>query len=149
MQDIVTLLSVIVVLVTFGFGYIERRSNERRQRTLEFLMKVIEGEGPIHEAHIQFASWVKSNRTFLDDDVSIEDDNVIIKLLDYYDLVADTAIRKVIDKEMIILHLGGRMRTTYTTLSNYIHSRRKRLGRSGLYLSLEKFINNHIQQKDV
>ena len=145
----ITLLSVIVVLVTFGFGYIERRSNERRQRTLEFLMKVIEGEGPIHEAHLTFASWVKNNRTFTDDEVNEEDDNVIIKLLDYYDLVADTAGRKVIDQEMIILHLGGRMRTTYSTLSGYIQSRRKRLGRSGLYLPLEKFVNNHICHKDV
>jgi hypothetical protein len=112
-------------------------------------LKVIEGEGPIHEAHLEFASWARNNRVFENDEVSQDEDTVIIKLLDYYDLVSDTAMQGVIDKEMIILHLGGRIRSTYSILSNYIDHRRKRLNRKGLYLPLEKFIKKHICEKDV
>ena len=149
MEDIVAFLSVIVVLITFVFGYIERRSSDRRQRTLEFLLKVIEGEGPIHEAHLQFALWAKNDRVFENDEVTYDEDYIIIKLLDYYDLIADTATRGVIDKEMIILHLGGRMRSTYSILSNYIQHRRRRLNRNGLYLPLEDFIKKDICEKNV
>jgi len=149
LEDIVTLLSVIVVLITFVFGYMERRASDRRQRTLEFILKIIEGEGPIHEAHLQFALWAKSNRVFENDEVSHDEDNVIIKLLDYYDLIADTATQGVIDKKMIILHLGGRMRTTYSILSNYINHRRKKLNRKGLYLPLETFIKKDICESNV
>lgn len=98
---------------------------------------------------MEFALWVKRNRLFENDDVSQDEDSVIIRLLDYYDLVADTAMRGVIDKEMIVLHLGGRMRSTYSILSNYIHHRRKKLNRNGLYLPLENFIKKYICEKDV
>ena len=144
MKDIITYLSVFVVLITFIFGYMERRSGDRKQRTLDFLLKVIEGEGAIHEAHLELASWVRNSKVFENDDVSPEEDHVIIRLLDYYDLVADSATRGVIDKNMIILHLGGRMRATYTLLSNYITHRRERLARNGLYLPFEKFVKHYI-----
>lgn len=149
MQDILTSLSILVVLFSFIFGYLERRSSDRRKRTLEFLLKVIESDGPIHDAHLKFAAWVTASRIFEDDQVSIEDDEVIIRLLDYYDLIADTAMKKVIDKEMVVLHLGGRMRTTYSALSNYVIHRRERLGREGLYKPLEEFITQDVANRSV
>jgi hypothetical protein len=55
----------------------------------------------------------------------------------------------VIDKEMVIVHLGGRMRTTYELLSNYIVHRRIRLSREGLYKNLENFITKEIADKQI
>ncbi|MET0069965.1 MAG: hypothetical protein ABW096_07990 [Candidatus Thiodiazotropha sp.] len=149
MQDILTSLSILVVLFTFIFGYLERRASDRRKRTLEFLLKVIESDGPIHEAHLKFAAWAAASRVFENDQISAEDDEVIIRLLDYYDLIADTAKKKVIDKEMVILHLGGRMRTTYSILSHYVILRRERLGREGLYKPLEEFIAQDVANRSV
>ncbi|PVV11540.1 MAG: hypothetical protein B6D77_06765 [gamma proteobacterium symbiont of Ctena orbiculata] len=149
MEDILTSVSILVVLFTFIFGYLERRASDRRKRTLEFLLKVIESDGPIHEAHLKFAAWAAASRVFEDDQVTAEDDEVIIRLLDYYDLIADTAKKKVIDKEMVILHLGGRMRSTYSVLSNYVIHRRKRLRREGLYKVLEVFIIKDVANKNV
>ena len=103
MEEIITFSSVIVVLLTFLFGYLERRASDRRQRTLEFLLKIIEGEGTIHEAHLCFAAWVRGNRVIENDEVSQNDDQVIIKLLDFYYLIADTTMKGVIDRQMIIL----------------------------------------------
>ncbi|MCB1327527.1 MAG: hypothetical protein H7A21_14025 [Spirochaetales bacterium] len=148
-ESLVTLLSVAAVLITFLFGFMERRSSDRRQRTLEFLLKVIEGEGPIHEAHVKFAGWARQARVFENDELLEEEDNIVIKLLDYYDLVADTAFRGVIDKNMIVLHLGGRMKSTFDLLENYVHHRRIRLRRKGLYLPLETFVRKHVQGRSV
>jgi len=149
MEEIITFSSVIVVLLTFLFGYLERRASDRRQRTLEFLLKIIEGEGTIHEAHLYFAAWIRDNRVIENDEVSQDDDLVIIKLLDFYDLIADTTMKGVIDRQMIILHLGGRMRSAFSLLSNYIQHRRERLNRPRLYMPLETFINEHILNSDV
>lgn len=147
MQDY--LLTSIPLLILFFLGYLERKISNRRNRTLEFLLKVIEDDGPIHTAHIQSALWVCEGRRFEDDNVSFEEDETIIRLLDYYDLIADTATKDVIDKEMVILHLGGRMRTTYELLSNYIVHRRIRLSREGLYKNLENFITKEIADKQI
>jgi hypothetical protein len=139
----------VVVFITFTAGYLERRASDRRQRTLDFLLTIIEGKGTIHDAHIEFANWASNSREIADDKVDSEDDQTIVRLLDYYDLVADTSMRGVIDKDMIILHLGGRMRSTYRLLERYIAARREKLARPGLYKPLELFVNNHILDKQV
>jgi hypothetical protein len=147
MQDY--LITSIPLLILFFLGYLERKISNRRNRTLEFLLKVIENDGPIHTAHLRSALWVCEGRIFEDDNVSFDEDETIIRLLDYYDLIADTAMKKVIDKEMVILHLGGRMRTTYVLFSKYISQRRLRLSRDGLYKHLENFITNEIADKKI
>ena len=149
MQDILTSVSILVVLITFAVGYLERRSSDRRRRTLEFLLAIIENEGPIHEANLEFATWISKARVFKNDNVNSEEDKIIIKLLDYYDLISDTAIRGVVDEEMIIVHLGGRMRSAFKMLTNYVHARRETLGRSGLYMPFETFVKNHIRDRNV
>jgi hypothetical protein len=149
LEEYSTAASILIAFAIFVFGYLERRAGNRRQRTLDFLMTIIQNEGPVHDAHIEFATWINNGRTFGDDKVSLEEDKVLIRLLDFYDLVADTAMRGAIDKEMVILHLGGRMRTTYHALANYIQARRETLDRPGLYKLFENFVTRHINNRNV
>jgi hypothetical protein len=145
MGDILTSISILIVLTTFIIGYFERRSYSRRRRTLEFLRAVIEDDGPIHQANCRVATWLGEGRVIACDELEADDDQTIITLLDYYDLVSDTATQAVIDREMVIRHLGGRMAAAHELLSAYISCRRRRLGRPELYQTLECFVSRHLK----
>jgi hypothetical protein len=148
-EGIVAITSVSIVFITFVIGYLERRNSNRRRRTLEFLLTIIVDEGPIQDVNIEFANWIREGRVFRSDKVNPDEDRLIIKLLDFYDLISDTAKRGIIDKEMIIIHLGGRMYSTYEMLMNYIHARREKLDRPMLYMPFENFVNNEIKDRSV
>lgn len=140
-QDIITAVSILIVFVTFIAGYLERKRYNRRQRTLEFLQSIILEDGPIFRANDQIALWAGEGRTFVSDDIDDKEAMItIVRILNYFDLIADSAIRGIIDKEMIIVHLGGRMRNTYELLSQYITARRSTLGRPDLYKPYETFV---------
>lgn len=147
--DILTSVPILIVLVTFVVGYLERRFSDRRRRTLEFLVAIIEDEGPIHNANIEIAIWISKGRVIENDDIDSDEDKKIMTLIDYYDVISDTAMRGVVDKEMIILHLGGRMRSAYKMVAKYIEARRVTLGRPGLYKPFEDFLTKHIKNREV
>ncbi len=149
MEPIVACISILVILLTFSVGYLERRSSDRRRRTFWFLRAVIEDQGSIHEANLVFATWIREDRAFVDDNVELEEYKTIVTLLDFYDLISDAANRGVIDREMIISQLGGRMRSAYKMLRLYIEARRTQLERPGLYTPFEKFVTTRIEGKNV
>jgi hypothetical protein len=122
---------------------------QRRRLTLDFLLKVIAEDGEINKTRLDLAIWMSEGKIYEDDNLEPEEKKIIIKLLDYYDLISDAAINGVIDKEMTILHLGGRMGTTYGSLQKYIQCRRHRLGRLGLYKPFESFVTMHIKDREV
>lgn len=70
-------------------------------------------------------------------------------LINYYDLVSDAAKRGVVDQEMVILHLGGAMRSKYKMLAKYIQARRVTLKRPRLYEPFEKFVTERIKDREV
>jgi hypothetical protein len=148
-REILTSLSILIVFVTFVVGYLERRACDRRRRTLRFLVAIIEGEGPTNRARREIATWISKGRVIEDDKVDSAEDKTIITVLDYYDVISDTATRGVIDEEMIILHLGGRMRSTYKLFAKYIDARRVTLNRPGLYRPFEKFVVERIKDREV
>ncbi len=148
-REILTSVSILVVFATFVVGYLERRACDRRRRTLRFLLAMTEGEGPTNRAHLEIATWIRRGRVIEDDLVDSAEDKTIITVLDYYDVISDTAMRGVIDEEMIILHLGGRMRSTYKMLAKYIEARRKNLKRQGLYRQFQKFVVERIKDREV
>ncbi len=149
MEQIITYISILVVLFTFSIGYLERRSSDRRRRTFWFLRAVIEDEGNIHQANLIFAIWIRECRVFADDNVDVEEYKTIVTLLDFYDLISDAANRSVIDREMIVSQLGGRMRSAYRMLEHYINARRIQLERPKLYSPFELFVTTHIEDKEV
>ena len=149
MGDILTSASILIALLTFVIGYLERRSSDRRRRTFEFLRVIMEEEGPIHEANLEFAIWIRNDRVIEDDNIDAEDDKIIIALIDYYDLISDSAMRGVIDQEMVILHLGGRMRSAYKMVAKYIVARRNSLNRPRLYEPFVKFVTERIKDREV
>lgn len=74
---------VLVGVVTFAFGYLAKAASERRERTFELVMSVIESGGPAQEANLVVAGWLRDGREFHTDDVSVDDDRTI-QLLDQY-----------------------------------------------------------------
>ena len=103
----------------------------------------------IHQANLNIALWIRENRIIENDEVDPGDDKIIIGLLDYYDLVADSAVRGIVDREMIVQHLGGRMRSAYHLLEMYIEGRRKKLQRPNLYKPFEEFVANVIKDRSI
>ena len=147
--DALTAFSILTGILTFAVGYRYKNAAERRKRTFDLVLSVIEPGRPAHQVNIAFAGWLREGRTFPDDDVKPEEDEVLVALLDQYDLIADVAERRVINPEMVVVHLGGRMRSAHSALAGYISARRKRLGRPALYRSFERFVHERIGAREV
>jgi len=137
-----------VGMALFIFGYLERWRSERRRRTQELLLSFI-NEDAVNDANLEIALWVKQGRVIEDDNVTPNDAKVIIYLLNYFDLISDSAERGILDKKMTLLHLGGRMRSTYNMTAKYIEDRRSALNRPGLYKPLETFVKERVKDRKV
>ena len=147
--DILTSVSIIILFVTLVVGYLEKSSSDRRQRTFDFLLAVMEEQGPIHQANLEFAIWIREDRVFEDDNIEAEENKIVIELIDFYDLISDSAMRGIIDQKMVFIHLGGRMRSAYKITKKYIEARRKRLDRPALHKPFEKFVTERIKDREV
>ena len=147
--DILTFISILILLVTFVVGYLEKYFSDRRQRTFDFLLTVMKEQGPIHQANLEFAIWIKEDRVFEDDNIEANENMIVIQLLDFYDLISDSAMRGIVDQKMIFIHLGGRMRSAYKVTKKYTEARRKRLGRPGLHKPFETFVTERIKDLEV
>ena len=133
---------VLIAIISYILDNQKQRRKDKRQLTLEYLKKIIHEDGPMLEANEKVALWRVENRTFENDLVAnFEDEKTIIRILNFYDLIADSAQKKIIDEEMIVTHLGGRMKGAYLLFEGYIQERRKRLKRPRLYAPLESFIS--------
>jgi hypothetical protein len=105
--------------------------------------------GPIHQANLEFAIWISEGRVIENDRIEADDDKTIVALIDFYDLISDSAMRGVVDQEMFILHLGGRMRSAYKMVEEYIEARRESLMRPGLYEPFKRFVTERIRDREV
>lgn len=147
--DILTLLSIVIGLLTFAIGYVNQREAERRQRTFEFIQNIVKEGTAANRSNLIFSGWLRDGKVFEGDDVEADLDEIIIALLDQYDLIADVSMKGVIDRKMIARHLGGRMKSSFKALSAYISARRERLERPALYASLERFVDEEIDLSTV
>ncbi len=136
--------SIIIGVMTFSLGYLHQLSAKRNELTFRLMLQVIASESPVHQANLTFAQWIRDGKSFANDDVSTTEDDAIIRLIDFYDVVADASMRGIVDKQMVITHLGGRMRAAHHVVDDYIDARRKKLGRPNLYLPFETFVAEHI-----
>jgi hypothetical protein len=141
--------SILIGIVTFSLGYFHRVAVNRNEMTFNLMLQIIASESPVHDANIKFAQWIREGKTFKDDDVSPQEDDVIIRLIDFYDVASDAAMRGIVDKDMIVLHLGGRMRSAYQVLALYINARRARIKRPALYHSFVRFVTEYVADKEV
>lgn len=140
-EIIIAAISVFVGIGTFVLTTWYKRLQNRRDATFEMLRTIIFESGPIYEANLKFAMWCSEGRSFPDDRIADpEDARTVIELLNFFDLIADSATRKIIDKTMVIAHLGGRMKTALALFDGYIKARRVTLERQFLYKSLETFL---------
>jgi len=147
--DILTSMSILIAVFTFLVSHRSKNNSDRRRNTLDFLFSVMKDQGNICQANLQFASWILEGKVFENDNIDKNDDMTIIQLIDFYDLISDAAMENIIDKKMIILHLGGRMRSAHKIVEKYISARRNRLNRYNLYKPFETFVINHIKDSEV
>lgn len=145
-----TASSLLIAVVTFAIGFLSKSKADRLSRTLEFLRTIYEDEGPIRQANLETALWLSSNEPIESGTALTEEkEAALITILDYFDLVSDSADRGIVDSEMIVVHLGGKMRSMYELTKGYINSRREVLGRPGIYGPLEKFVLQSIRDRIV
>ncbi len=144
MDNYLPAISILVGIVVFIIGYVERCNRDRRRHTFEFFRSIIEEKGPIHEANLQLGVWISNGRRFENDEIELEDYMTIVTLLDYYDFVSVTASKNFLDRSTVVLLIGARMSTTYFILADYINARRMKLCRPHLYWSFERFVKKDI-----
>jgi len=100
-----------ITAVTLGIGvafYVHRHKAklqaDRLERTLDFIRTVYEREGPIHQANMQLAHWLGDGSKKLGDASELSEDklSVLIRLLDFFDLMSQAAIQNSLDAEMVV-----------------------------------------------
>ena len=149
MSSLAPTISILVAVGTFLCTFIYKMRSDRLQRTLEFLRAIYEEDGPIREANLESAMWLRSNPTFAEAELPEHREKSLIAILDYYDIVADSAARGIVDSEMIVVHLGAKMRSMYQRSEGYIERLRTQLARPGIYQPLEHFVRNVVRDREV
>jgi len=141
--------SLLIAVVTFAASFLSKRRTDRLTRTLDFVRTIYEHDGPIRQANLELALWLSVEKNLDPDSLTEEDEKTLIGLIDYFDLIADSANRGIVDPEMIAIHLGGKMRSVYRQVENYIKSRREMLKRPGIYKPLEDFVVGYVGDRAV
>jgi len=143
-EVLVAAASVLVAIFTYFVTTLLDRNQKRRDATFVMLRTIIFEDGPIYQANLEFARWSSQDREFPDDKIDDpEDAKTVVELMNFFDLIADSASKKVIDKGMVIAHLGGRMSTANKMFGDYIKARRDTLERDGLYKPFQDFLKNN------
>ncbi|WP_420405503.1 DUF4760 domain-containing protein [Nisaea sp.] len=133
-----TSISVLLALFIFVLQSRQRRAQDRRNHTLNILLS-LESVDRLSSADRRFARWIKTNHRFTNDDISEEDENTIIDLLDFYEMICTSIFMENLDFKVTDHLRGDPMNAAYTVCTGYIRERRKRIGRANLYENLEKF----------
>lgn len=128
---ILTFISIVGAVVAFLWRSWRNQRQERRQNTFNLLSRIFE-EGPVAEARITMARWIAANRTFENDEVTAEDERVILVLIDFYEFMCEGAMRRVVDWRLLNQESGGRMERAYHVVRGYENARQKRLTQASL-----------------
>jgi hypothetical protein len=139
----VALLSLGIAIFTFLRTTKTNRRHALRQHTIDVL-SMINQDGPVMRSQLAIADWHRTDRVILDDNLSLDDDQAVIAVLDYYDFVSAMALKGDLDVDAIVTLLGGRMLATCERLEAYIQMRRERLGREKLYEPFQTFVATHV-----
>jgi hypothetical protein len=125
---ILTALSVVGAMVAFVFRSWQSQKQERRTNTFQLLSRLFE-QGPVAEARIVMARWVAQGRIFENDDVTPEEERVVLVLIDFYEFMCEGALRRVVDAKLLDQEAGGRMERAYFVVRGYERARQERLTR--------------------
>ena len=142
----IALFSLVIAVSTFILTTVSNRRHAIRQHTIDVL-SIVNQDGPVMRSQLVIADWNRTDRQISDDDLSLEDDRVVIAVLDYYDFVSAMALKGELDVDAIVTLLGGRMLATTERLQTYIQKRRERLHRARLYEPLQTFVTIHVEPK--
>lgn len=142
------LLGAVVTFIVNS--HLQRRSNNKQQ-TFLLLSRIFES-GPVSEARLEMAKWVSNGKVIPDDNVSPEEDNVILSILDFYEFVCEGAMaRKTVDLKLLNQESGGRIERYFMMCQNYVKARENKIyaynvshGREQpvvLYAHMRQFLN--------
>lgn len=135
-----TSISVLLALLIFVIQSRQRRAQDRRNHTLNILLS-LESIDRLSVADRQFARWIKADHRFETDELSEDDENTVIDLLDFYEMICTSIFMENLDYKVTDHLRGDPMNSAYRVSAGYIRERRKRIGRTNLYENLEKFCN--------
>lgn len=142
--------SLLIAVGTFAFGYVNQKRTERLARTMQFLRAIYEDEGPIRKANSETAALLSSDAALKPvKELPDEQRQSVDVIMDYFDLISDSAQRKIIDQDMIVIHLGGKMRSVYNWNADYITFLREKLGRKAIYNPYETFVKQVVAGREV
>ena len=140
----IAIISIATAVITFLLTTRGNRRHAIRQHTIDVL-SIINQDGPVMQSQLVIADWNRRDRKIPDDELSVEEDRVVIAVLDYYDFVSAMGLKGELDVNAIVILLGGRMMQTLDRLRGYIEKRRERLGRHQLYQPYIDFVDKHVR----
>lgn len=98
-----------------------------RQQTFLLLSRIFE-DGPVGDARVAMAKWVVQNKEIRDDNLTPEEDDTIMSIMDFYEFACEGAlVSKTVDLALLNQESGGRIERYYMLTKQYTASREKRL----------------------
>jgi hypothetical protein len=134
--DINETAASILVAVLFGVVTVyQQRQAQRRQHTVG-LLTAFQSADHLAAADIWMATRISRNEP-VDGDIDPADERYVIAMLDYYEFLAELALRGLLDTPLLVRLRGGTMSRCFSLCRAYVEDRRRRAGPE-LYRCLEE-----------
>jgi hypothetical protein len=135
--DINETAASILVAVLFGAVTVfQQRQAQRRQHTVG-LLTAFQSADQLAAADTWMAIRISSNQE-VDADIDPADERCVIAILDYYEFLAELALRGLVDTPLLVRLRGGTMSRCFHLCRPYVEDRRRRAG-AEIYRCLEEF----------
>jgi hypothetical protein len=134
--DINETAASILVAVLFGVVTVyQQRQAQRRQHTVG-LITAFQSADQLAAADVWMATRISRNEP-VDADIGRADERYVITILDYYEFLAELALRGLVDTPLLVRLRGGTMSRCFSLCRPYVEDRRRRAGPE-IYRCLEE-----------
>lgn len=138
-NDINDTAASVMVAIVFGVTTVlQLRQSQRRQHTVELITNFQSTE-TLAAADIWMAGRIAAGRP-VGGDVTPEESQHVITILDYYEFLSTLGARGIIDVRLLLRLRGGTMKRCFDTCRMYIEHRRAQVG-DELYRSFETLVD--------
>ncbi|GAB3983923.1 DUF4760 domain-containing protein [Plantactinospora veratri] len=129
-----TAASILVAVVFGAMTVLQQRQSQRRQYTVG-LITAFQSAEPLCQADVWMARRISGHQP-VGADLTGDDEERVLPLLDYYEFLAVLAVRGLVDVPLLLNLRGGTMTRCFELCRGYIEDRRSLAGRE-IYQALE------------
>lgn len=129
-----TAASILIAVVFGAVTVLQQRQSQRRQYTVG-LITAFQSADPLSQADVWMARRISAHRP-VGADLTDDDEEHVLPLLDYYEFLAVLAVRGLVDVPLLLNLRGGTMTRCFELCRGYVEDRRVLAG-GEVYQALE------------